>query len=95
MKLRLLQAQHADAVFQLREFLVEFLRRQRAPRLEIQLVGAEEDACAEFFNALVAEGVDQIERLGRVLGRERRERIEPSRNFVRPTGTIDTLCTCG
>ena len=76
-ELRLLQAQHADAVFQLREFLVEFLRRQRAPRLEIQLVGAEEDARAEFFNAFVAEGIDQIERLGRVLRRERRERVEP------------------
>ena len=76
-ELRLLQAQHADAVFQLREFLVEFLRRQRAPRLEIQLVGAEEDARAEFFNAFVAEGIDEVERLGRVLRRERRERIEP------------------
>ena len=77
LKLRLLQAQHADAVFQLREFLVKLLRRQRAPRLEIQLVGAEEDARTEFFNAFVSEGVDQIKRLSRVLGRERCERIEP------------------
>ena len=94
-ELRLLQAQHADAVFELREFLIKFLRRQLAPRLEIHLIGAEEDARAEFFHALVAEGVDEVERLGRVLGRERCERIEPSRNFVSPTGTIDTLCTCG
>ena len=83
-KLRLLQPQHADAVFQLGEFLVKFLRRQLAPRFQIQLVGAEEDARAEFFDAFVAEGVDKVERLGRVLGRERRERVEPLAELRQP-----------
>ena len=76
-KLRLQQAQHADAVLQLGIFFIKLIRWELTSRLQIELVSAEKNARAEFLYTAVTEGGDLVDGIRRVLRRERTQRVEP------------------
>ena len=66
-ELRLHQAQHPYAVFQLGVFLIEFVRRDLPAGLDIQLVPAPEDAAAVPLQAAPGIGFHHVQGLGGVL----------------------------
>ena len=57
--------------------LIELVRGQLPPRLQVQLVPAPEDAGAVLLHAAVAEGRDLVDGLAGVLGSEGGELLQP------------------
>ena len=66
--------------------LVEFVLGELEPGLEVELVAAEEDARAVLLQTVIGKAGDLFDGLGRVLGREGRQRIQSLAELRQPHG---------